>query len=65
MHFHGYSEESKGYWLYNPDSERLIIRRDVISNEDDAWNWYNEDKLPVCVHKRNTSFEPPLSSSIP
>lgn len=41
----------------------MIISRDIIFNEGDTWNWYNEVKFPVYVHERNTSFEPPLSSS--
>ena len=28
--FVGYSNESKGYQLYNPETKRLIIRRDVV-----------------------------------
>lgn len=41
--FIGYSEEFKGYRLYNPDSEKLIISRDVIFNENDAWNWQSKE----------------------
>ena len=28
--FSGYSNASKGYRLYNPETKKLIIRRDVV-----------------------------------
>ena len=31
--FIGYSNESKGYRLYNPETHKLIVRRDVIFDE--------------------------------
>lgn len=34
--FVGYSDETKGYRLYNPTTKCLIISRDVIFNENDA-----------------------------
>jgi hypothetical protein len=36
--FIGYSEQSKAYKLYNPKTKELIINRDVIFLEDEAWN---------------------------
>ncbi|KAK3016018.1 hypothetical protein RJ639_007337 [Escallonia herrerae] len=37
--FMGYSDESKGYRLYRPETKELIVSRDVIFDETKAWNW--------------------------
>ena len=37
--FIGYSDHSKGYRLYNPNTQELIISRDVIFDEGGAWEW--------------------------
>nr|GMC93841.1 Retrovirus-related Pol polyprotein from transposon TNT 1-94 [Ipomoea batatas] len=33
------SEESKAYRLYDPNSKKIIISRDVVFEEDKAWDW--------------------------
>ena len=33
------SEESKAYRLYDPTSQRIIISRDVVFEEDKSWDW--------------------------
>lgn len=33
------SEESKAYHLYDPLSQKVIISRDVIFNEEESWPW--------------------------
>ena len=33
------SEESKAYRLYDPTSQRIIISRDVVFEEDKSWYW--------------------------
>lgn len=40
--FIGYSDESKGYRLYKPETKQLIISRDVIFDEMQAWQWSND-----------------------
>ena len=35
--FIGYSDESKGYRLYKPESRKLIISRDAIFDEGASW----------------------------
>ena len=35
----GVSEESKAYRLYDPVSQRIIISRDVVFEEDKNWDW--------------------------
>lgn len=41
--FIGYNEESKAYKLYNPLTNKVVVSRDVIFNEEEAWRWNNED----------------------
>src|SRR6266487_189799 len=43
--FIGYDENSKGYKLYNPDTGKTIISRNVVFNEEGEWDWRssNED----------------------
>lgn len=46
--FIGYSDESKGYRLYQPESKKLIISRDVIFDEGAQWKWNeNNSEVPV------------------
>ncbi|PNX55324.1 cysteine-rich receptor-like protein kinase 25-like protein [Trifolium pratense] len=44
----GISEESKAYKLYDPTNKKVIISRDVVFEEDKAWNWSNDTQ-----HKSN------------
>ena len=37
--FIGYSDESKGYRLFNPKKNQLIMSRDVVFDEMAAWKW--------------------------
>lgn len=37
-----YNNESKGYRLYNPESKKIIIFRDVIFDENSFWKWKEE-----------------------
>ena len=41
--FIGYSNETKGYRLYNPLTKKLTISRDVIFDEKAAWEWKESD----------------------
>ena len=36
--FINYSDESKGFWLFNPKKDKLLLSRDVIFYESTAWN---------------------------
>nr|CAD1817932.1 unnamed protein product [Ananas comosus var. bracteatus] len=42
--FTGYSEHSKAYKLYNPITNKVIISKDVIFDENGTWNWNTEEK---------------------
>lgn len=35
----GFSEESKGYKLYNPDTKKIVISKDVVFEETKGWDW--------------------------
>lgn len=48
MVFIGYAIGSKAYRLYDPKTERVHVSRDVIFDEDAAWNWKEaEQTAPV------------------
>lgn len=47
--FIGVSEESKVYRLYNPDSEKVLVRRVVVFDEDLSWDWDKSHKESVLV----------------
>jgi len=39
--FLGVSDHSKAYKLYNPNTKRIVISRDVIFDEDQFWSWHS------------------------
>ncbi|GMP88730.1 hypothetical protein CsSME_00040608 [Camellia sinensis var. sinensis] len=40
----GYGDRTMGYKLYNPITKKVIMSKDVISEEEEAWNW-NQDEV--------------------
>ncbi|KAK2411591.1 putative mitochondrial protein [Trifolium repens] len=42
--FIGYNNNSKGYKLYNPDTGKTIISRNVIFDEEGEWNWRSSNE---------------------
>ncbi|CAJ2640870.1 unnamed protein product [Trifolium pratense] len=42
--FIGYDANSKGYKLYNPDTGKTIISRNVIFDEEGEWDWKTSNK---------------------
>lgn len=36
--FLGVSEESKGYWLFDPVTKKIVTRKDVVFEEDKIWD---------------------------
>ena len=45
--FIGYSDESKGYRLFNLATNKLVVSRDVIFDEATAWNWSENSSQPT------------------
>lgn len=43
--FIGYSPQSKAYRLYNPTNGKVIINRNVVFNEEAAWEWMTRRKI--------------------
>ncbi|XP_039038351.1 uncharacterized protein LOC120175865 [Hibiscus syriacus] len=35
----GVSDETKAYKIYDPITKKVIVRRDVVFEEDKSWNW--------------------------
>ena len=49
--FIGYSDESKGYRLYNPLKNEVVISRDVIFDEMAEWSWETQDTQPPSTNE--------------
>lgn len=45
----GVGEESKAYKLYDPTSQRIIISRDVVFEEDKNSDWDKKYEKPLCA----------------
>ncbi|KAA8532830.1 hypothetical protein F0562_033053 [Nyssa sinensis] len=65
-----YSTQSKAYRLYNPLSGKILIRRDVVFDENASWDWRGsgekmQQQVPMSIGiSPNASQEPtPTSSS--
>ena len=63
--FIGYSNEIKGYRLYNLGIKKLIIRRAAIFHESSYWNWdessMNEKAKNTC---QGVKFDPLSSKEV-
>ncbi|KAM2467223.1 hypothetical protein PS1_009053 [Malus domestica] len=66
--FVGYSTSEKGYRIYNVLTQKIILSRDVIFDEDSMWNWDTmvEEKdsvsLQIDLNKRQT--REPMETSV-
>ena len=38
-----YSKVTKGYRIFNTETQKLLISRDVVINESSKWNWSKEE----------------------
>ena len=36
---HSYEEGTKAYRLYNPHEDKVLVSRDVVFDEEAAWDW--------------------------
>ena len=57
--FVSYSDQSKGYQLFKPDSKQLIISTDVIFDEGARWHWSTEVNEMQEVTNPSTCTLPP------
>ena len=60
--FVGYDSRSKGYKLYNPNSRKIVISRDVEFDEEDCWDWsVQEDKYDFLPYfEEDDEIEQPI-----
>lgn len=42
----GFSEESKGYRLFNPATKKVVVSRDVVFEEMKGWRWEGDQDEP-------------------
>ena len=50
MHFFGVNDKSKAYKLYNPNTMKIVISRDVVFDEKGTWSWKQngvKENIPV------------------
>ena len=52
--FVGYSSSSKAYKVYQPQTGKLIVSRDVFFNEDEKWN--QEQTQETSISKQKSSL---------
>ena len=61
--FIGYCTQSKAYKLYNPLGEKILVRRDVIFNENMIWDWSKEQEQQKITVEVSPNEEMRVNSS--
>ena len=61
--FIGYCTQSKSYKLYNPVSEKILVRKDVIFNENVSWDWSKEQEQQKITVEVSPNKETRVNSS--
>ncbi|KAH0673778.1 hypothetical protein KY290_025988 [Solanum tuberosum] len=64
-----YNPQSKAYRLYNPTSGKVIISRNVVFNEEAAWEWNDKEEdsvihIPVHAKVEHTGILETTSSDL-
>ena len=65
MIFIGYEAGTNGYRFYDPSTGRLVISRDVIFEENLAWNWGNTASSPTSSVEETETFIVHYKSTVP
>lgn len=68
--FIGYCTQSKAYRLYNPLSGKILIRRDVVFDENASWDWRGSDEkrpqqVPMSIGISPNECQEPTPTSSP
>jgi hypothetical protein len=71
MVFIGYKSGTKGYRLFDPATNRLVVSRDVIFVENQPWSWNNkvsstsqQETKTFTVHYEETDRNPTTAENI-
>ncbi|XP_015158466.1 uncharacterized protein [Solanum tuberosum] len=54
--FLGVSDQSKAYKLYNPNTKKILVSRDVVFDENQFWLWNKNamgEQIPICLDGEN------------
>ena len=65
--FIGYCIQSKGYRLYNPETKKTIVSRNVMFDENTSWRWNTEGvEVPTALQyeEDEDSEQPQLETNI-
>ena len=63
--FVGYSTSSKAYRVFQPDTGRFIVSRDVYFVEDEQWSWEDSNRANQIPSKsRHLSTVNPLEQHV-
>ena len=54
----GYSSTSKAYRIYLPQSNKVIVSRDVKFLESDSWDWKNDKRSEFQEENEDVDEEP-------
>jgi len=55
--FVGYISSSKAYKVYQPQTGKIIVSRDVFFNEEEKWNWEQTKETTTSMQKSNLSSQ--------
>jgi len=50
------SDQSKAYKLYNPNTKKILVSRDVVFDENQFWSWNKNamgEQIPICLDGEN------------
>jgi len=63
--FLGYETGTKGYRVYDPVKDKLMVSRDVLFDEQKAWNWEGKDSRTIQGIQTETFSVPMFDNTVP